>query len=168
MKKPLVTITLDWTQIEHKLEFFKTNDISNLGKITQVQAVCFSDKDQVVLYYNDKEKYGCPGGHLEKDEQFEEALEREIYEEIAAKMLYCEPIGYLRSTNLQSGNVTYNLRYWAKVVLLDEPVNDPCDPHRERFVFTTEEAILKLNWGEMGQTLVKLAEKMFISKNNNN
>ena len=74
-------------------------------------------------------------------------------------MIECGPFGFLRSTNLESGKVTFNLRYWAKIKLLNEPVNDPCDEAREREILPISKGIEKLEWGVMGKMQVNLAEK---------
>jgi len=159
MDKPLTSTELDWFGKKVRLDVFDGTDFSGLSPIVQIQAVSFTDDGHIVLYHAVKDNFGCPGGHPEPGETYEESLRREIREEIAAEMIDCGPIGYIRETNLETDEENYLLRYWANVKLLNEPVNDPCDQGRTRHVFGINEAIEKLNWGKGGEILVNLAEK---------
>jgi len=159
MDKPLAKTEFDWFGKRIRLELFDSVDFRKLNPITQVQAISFIDKDHLVLYKSGKGNYGCPGGHPELDESWEETLKRETREEISAEVLKCGPIGYLKETNLETNEIKYFLRYWAHVKLIDEPINDPDDGARERFVFYTEEARARLDWGEIGQKLIESAIK---------
>ncbi|MEI7690682.1 MAG: NUDIX hydrolase [bacterium] len=157
MDKPLAKTEIDWFGKRVRLELFDSVNLSKLNPITQVQAISFTDKDHIVLYKSGKGNYGCPGGHPESDESWEETLKRETCEEISAEVLKCGPIGYLKETNLETNEIKYFLRYWAYVKLIDEPINDPDDDARERFVFPIEEAKDRLDWGEIGQKLIESA-----------
>lgn len=157
MLEPIETSNLNWFGKKIKLELFTDTNFENLSPISQVQAVCFVGKNKIVLYRNKRGGYGCPGGGIEKGESFEEALGREIYEEVAGKLIKSGRIGYIKETNPDTGETTYMLRYWARVKLLDEPINDPCDDSRSRDVFTPGEAIKKLNWGKTGEALINIA-----------
>ena len=75
---------------------------------------------------------------------------QKIFDKIKDDMIFKE-------TNLETSEIKYQLRYWSFVELLDEPINDPDDHSRERYVFPLSEALEKLNWGEIGDGLVKLA-----------
>lgn len=157
MKKPISIAQIDWFGKKVILELFNDVKFEKLSPIVQVQAISFIDKGHIVLYKSSRDNYGCPGGHPEGNETWEETLNRETHEEIAAKVLSCGPIGYIKETNLETSEIKYQLRYWSFVELLDEPINDPDDHSRERYVFPLSEALEKLNWGEMGDRLVKLA-----------
>ncbi len=162
-QKPLVTSKLDWYGEKITLEFFDSVSFERLCPVTQVQAVCFINENKIVLYKSGRGNYGCPGGTIEKGESFEEALAREIHEEVAGKMIVCGRIGYLKETREKSGKVKYLLRYWVKIRLLDEAISDPCDDARSRHVFKPEEAIDKLNWDEMGKLIIERARENFLN-----
>jgi ADP-ribose pyrophosphatase YjhB (NUDIX family) len=165
---PLTSTELDWYGKKVRLDLFDSTEYENLDPIRQVQAVCFVDDTHVVLYKSQRDNYGCPGGHPEKGESWEETLKREVSEEVAGDLLACGPIAYIKETNLDTGNVEYFLRYWARVKLLDKSICDPCDPERTRHIFSLKEAVERLNWGENGKILIDLAlkarGKQFIQK----
>jgi len=161
MDKPLVATEIEWFGKRVRLELFDSINFENLNPITQIQAIAFIDKDHIVLYKSGRGNYGCPGGHPESGESWEETLKRETREEISAEVLKCGPIGYLKETNLETNEIKYFLRYWAHVKLINEPIDDPDDDARERFVFMIDEAKEKLDWGETGQKLIDLAIKNY-------
>lgn len=161
MKKLIFEGNLDWKGIAHKMELYEADDISDLQPITQAQAVPFVDQNHIVIFKHLDGYYGLPGGSVEEGEKFEEALKREVYEECACEVLDCGLIGYVKDIQLPDNQVKYQLRYWAKVKLLDEPVNDPAGKALVREVVSIEEAIKKLSWGERGEKLLELALKNF-------
>ena len=162
MIKPLTTTEAVWFGENVLLELFDKTDFDDLKPISQIQAVTFVDKDHLVLYKSGRGNYGIPGGGPDGNESWEETLKRETREEIAAKVISCGPLGYIKETMTRTSEVKYLLRYWSLVMLLDEPINDPDDPKRERYIFSIKEGIEKLNWGSNGEVLVKLAKKKLI------
>jgi len=159
MANPINSIKLNWYGKRVRLDLFDSTDYKSLNPIRQVQAVSFVDKDHIVLYKSGRGNYGCPGGHPEDGETWEETLKREVREEVAAEIEECGPIGYIKEINLDTNEIKYFLRYWAKVKLLDEPIDDPCDDARIRVVCSLKEAVEKLNWGKNGEILVNLAKQ---------
>ncbi len=167
MKKLIHKETIDWKGTIHDLELYEADDASDLGFTNQAQAVPFVDDDHIVIYKHIDGYYGLPGGTIEKDEPFEEALKREVYEESACEVLDLGLIGYVKDTQMPEGKVKYQLRYWAKVKLLNKKVNDPCGKAMGREVIKIKDANQKLNWGERGQALLELAVRKFKENNLN-
>mgnify|MGYP001573056456 CR=1 FL=1 len=161
MKKLIHKEMIDWKGTRHDLELYEADDVSDLGFTNQAQAVPFIDKDHIVIYKHIDGYYGLPGGTIEKGELFEEALKREVKEECACEVLSCGLIGYVKDTQLPECKVKYQLRYWAKVKLLDEPINDPCGKAISREVVEIKDANQKLNWGERGRVLLDLAVRKY-------
>lgn len=161
MKKLIHKQNLDWKGIMHDLELYEADNADDLGFTNQAQAVPFVDDDHIVIFKHIDGYYSLPGGTIEEGEKFEEALKREIREECACEVLGCGLIGYVKDTQLSDNKVKYQLRYWAKVKLLDEPINDPCGKAVGREVVKLEEANDKLNWGERGQILLDLALRKY-------
>ena len=159
MGKPITTIELEWYGKKVRLELFDDTDYSKLKPIRQIQAVCFLDDNHLVLYKSGRGNYGFPGGHPESGETWEDTLRRETEEEVEADVINCGPIGYIKETDIMTGDIKYFLRYWADVKLIDRQICDPCDSRRVREVVTLDEAVEKLNWGKNGRVLIELALK---------
>ncbi len=161
MKKLIHKENLDWKGIMHDLELYESDDARDLGFTNQAQAVPFVDDSHIVIFKHIDGYFSLPGGTIEEGENFEEALKKEVYEECACEVLDCGLIGYVKDTQLPDGKVKYQLRYWAKVKLLDEPINDPCGKAMSREVVNIKDANKKLNWGERGQVLLDLALRKY-------
>jgi len=152
---------LDWKGISYDVELYEADSVEGLHPITQVQAIPFVDDNHIVIYKHIDGYYGLPGGSVESGETFEIALKREVREEIACEVLDCAMIGYMKNIRVGQEKETYQLRYWAKVKLLDEPIADPCGKAVAREVVGLGTAVEKLNWGERGRILIELAAKKF-------
>jgi len=161
MKKLLYKATLDWKGTENGVELYESDDISDLGFVSQCQAISFVDEDNIVLFKHIDGYYSLAGGKVEKGESFEKALKREIMEESACEVLESKIIGYVKVTEVPSGKVVYQLRYVAKVRPLDQPVQDPDGKAMERRVVGIDEANEILGWGERGQILLDLAKRKY-------
>jgi ADP-ribose pyrophosphatase YjhB (NUDIX family) len=156
MNKPIYTETITWKGAEHHLELYAT-DTEPDCPITQCQAVPFTPAGDVVLFRHLNGYNSLPGGTVDPGESHEAALKREIYEESACSVTAIGLIGYIKDTQVETGEVKYQLRYWVDVEVLDEPVNDPDKKALERLVVHPSEMVEKLGWGEKGQVLLDLA-----------
>lgn len=162
MSKLIHKEKLDWKGILHDLELYESDSVEGLNPVKQVQAISFIDDDHIVVYKHIDGYYGLSGGSVEENESFEETLKREIKEESACEVLDYGLIGYVKDVQGKPpGKEKYQLRYWAKVRLLDEPINDPCGKAISREVVNLDEATTKLKWGERGKILIELAAKKF-------
>lgn len=161
MKKLLYKGKLDWKGTNHELELYESDDISDLEFINQCQAVPFVDESNIVLFKHIDGYYSLPGGTVEEGESFEETLKREVMEESACEILESQLIGYVKDTELPSGKIKYQLRYWAEVKPLDQPINDPAGKATSREIVNINEANEKLGWGERGQVLLELAKRKY-------
>lgn len=157
MSNPIFTETITWKGAEHYLELFETN-VEPGFPISQCQAVPFTIDGQIVLFKHANGYNSLPGGTVDEEEGHTEALIREVYEESACEVTDCGLIGYIKDTNLDTGEIKYQLRYWATVKLLDEPVNDPDKKALERLVVAAEDMSATLGWGEKGVVLLQLAQ----------
>ena len=161
MKKLLYKGKLNWKGINHELELYESDDISDLEFINQCQAVPFVDEDNIVLFKHIDGYYSLPGGTVEKGESFEKTLKREVMEESSCEILDYKLIGYVKDTDLSSRKVKYQLRYWAKVKPLDQSIQDPAGKAIAREIVNINEANEKLGWGERGQVLLDLAKRKY-------
>lgn len=153
-----------WKEKEHNLELYdaEEKETNDLEPVTQVQAVPFTEDGNVVLYKHIDGYFGLPGGGVEEGENFEQTLKREIYEESACEVLDFGFVAIQIDTAAHRPVPKhYQIRYWAKVKLLDQPINDPCGKALFREVVNLEEAAQKLDWGERGKILLELARKKY-------
>ena len=160
MRKLLHKQIHDWKGTKHELELYETDDINNLGFTNQCQAVPFVDDEHIVIFKHIDGYYGLPGGTVVKGERFEDTLKREVMEESGCEVLDCSPIGYFEDTEIPSGKIKYQLRYWAQV----KPVSKPQDPDGKAIdieIVKFKDANSKLGWGERGQILLDLAARKY-------
>ena len=163
--KPVHSELMNWEGKRYKNELFAASEFNDLGTATQVQAVCFADDEHIVLLEHVDGYKSLPGGTIESGESFEEALKRELQEEVSVDTLDFGMIGYSESTQLDNNNlVTYQLRYWADVALRDEVVNDPDGKAKDRVVVPLDHVAEVLGWGDKGEALIKLAKEARVRK----
>lgn len=153
-----------WKGNKFIVELYDSTNFSDLSKVTQVQAVCFAENSNEVVIYKDKDgNFGLPGGSVEEGESLEEALRREIKEEVACKLLNFGPLLYVQSYKEGDENEKekygYQVRYWGNVKPLEEKVNDPAGKSIKRIITTPEKALKKLNWGEKAEIYFKRAKE---------
>ncbi len=157
-KKPIFVVEMKWKNDIYALELYNSINFSGLKSVTQVQAVCFTDDNDVVLYQHSDNYLGLPGGTPEEGESFEETLKRELYEEISVEVLDFGPIGYIKVYKKdRPEKFDFQLRYWAKVKLLEE-TPDPDNKAIGRVLTPINKAVEKLNWGKRGELLIELAK----------
>lgn len=159
-KEPICTEQLDWKGNPYLIECFDSIDISEINPIKQVQVVCFTNNDSIILYKHTGGWNGLPGGGIEENENWEDALKRELKEEAGVEAEKYGIIGYERVKTLDDPeNVFYFLRCWAKVKELDYLQNDPDKKSLGRIVLDIKEASEKLGYGEKGRVWIKLARE---------
>lgn len=153
---------LDWKGVGYDLELYDADEIGGVSPVTQVQAIPFVDDSHILVYKHIDGYYGLPGGSVEQGESFEEALKREIKEECAAEVLKYGLIGFVKGMQIDPpSKIGYQLRYWAHIRLLDQPINDPAGKAIAREIIKLEDVAAKLNWGERGEVLLQLAVEKY-------
>lgn len=157
-EKPVLVETIVWKGVEHTLELYASDELPD-GPVSQVQCVAFTSGGQVVLYKHIDGYVGLPGGTVEGGESIEDSLHREVDEETAAKITKSGQIAYLKDTNEETGEHTFQVRYWAEVDLLDTNVADPDGKALERVVVDPTQVVELLGdgWGDRGAVLLELA-----------
>ena len=139
-----------WGDEEFFCEYIDDLDFSKIKPITQAQALCFTSDGEFVIYEDTQGNYGLPGGSVEKGESLEEALFRELREEAAVRPIDYGPLLYLKVTNLSKKppKVTYQVRYWAHVELLNEGTSDPDGKAIKRHLVDEKGLLEYVKWGK--------------------
>lgn len=109
---------------DFELKYHDALDFSKLPveRIRNVVGVCFCG-DMLLIAHNTKGYWGFVGGVVEKNEQYEDTLKREVQEESNMKVVNFKPIGY-QIAAMTDGDI-YQLRYVCSVVPYGEFVRDP-------------------------------------------
>jgi ADP-ribose pyrophosphatase YjhB (NUDIX family) len=82
-------------------------------KIQKVHGVCFRDGKMLVVYHNEWDIWGIPGGTREENEGLLETLTREIQEESSCLVLNADPIAY-QEIKHNDGTSYYALFYYCE------------------------------------------------------
>ncbi|MEK7596523.1 MAG: NUDIX hydrolase [Patescibacteria group bacterium] len=124
-------------------------------KINVVHAYCFY-KDKLVIVYSKKKDYWTPpGGKVEKNEDLESAIIREVKEETNMKILCQNFIDY------QDISEPQGLVSQTRSVCLVEPhgdfISDPDGDITEIKLIKPEDYKKYINWGKIGDHIMKRA-----------
>ena len=120
----------------------------NESEYTRVVCVC-KYKDKYVFSYNKKrEGWEIPGGHIEDGETWQEAAEREMYEETGATKINIEPVCVYKIT-------TFALLCYCEILEIGEL---PKDFEIEKVMFS-DSLPEKLTFPETYQLFFKIVKE---------
>ena len=152
---------VEWLPVKNRVEFYRDTRIPQKDLITSVHVFAFLD-DQILFTKHPDRDWDIPGGHIERDETPEEALEREVYEETCVKLRDIRIFGYLKIILLESDPPmpkypypeSYILLYIARVGSMDPFVPEFETLNRKLF---PPEAAKNLSWVQRFQDLYDAA-----------
>lgn len=121
-------------------------------KLQQSYGACFCNGKLVVVH--GQIGWGLVGGHIEKGETPEIALEREVIEESNMKVVKQVPIGYQEITN-PDGTVDYQLRSFCLVEPIGQFVNDPAGSVTEIKLIDPKDYKKYFDWGKIGDRIME-------------
>lgn len=125
---------------------------------TQVYVVGDVDGMVPVIYYDDGvTPDNLPGGRFEPGETVDQALRREIEEEINHEVLSWTPIGYQKQSNSDDKSPC-QLRIYAKMRPIGKFVNDPGGNVSGHYYVPLDELNSRINYGEIGERIVNLVK----------
>lgn len=124
-------------------------------KIGGIHAYCFYENKLVVVYAEKKGYWTPPGGKVEKNEDLESAVIREVKEETNMKVLCQRFIGY------QDISEPQDLVSQTRSVCIVEPygdfVSDPDGDITEIKLIDLKDYKKYFDWGEIGDHIMKRA-----------
>ena len=148
-----------WEGKEYKLVWHDTDNFDEIKDkdLQQSYGVCFYN--QKLLIVNNNGKWGLTGGHIEKGETSEVALEREVIEESNMRVLKQSPIGYQEVVK-PDGTSDFQLRSFCLVEPIGEFVSDPAGSVTEIKLINPKDYKSYFNWGKIGDRIMERAMEL--------
>jgi len=140
-----VVYDIDWYDLGHELPSLPWSQVYVIGDV---------EGKSPIVHYDTGDKNNLPGGSFEPGETVEEALKREIKEEINYDVISWTPIGYQKIRNPE----TYQLRVCAKLKKIDDFTNDPGGHVIGHSLVPIDELNSYIRYGEIGDRMVKIAK----------
>ena len=161
--KPIIKSHYIYHNNRYDVEFFEIKDdkIPDLHW-SQVYAVGNLDGKVPIVKYQ-KSRDNLPGGGVEEGETIEEALEREIREELNMKVLSWLPLGYQKVSDKQ-GNVGYQLRVHAELEVIDKFERDPGGPVIGYDLARLDDVNIRIQYGEVGDWLIEKVRSRYAAE----
>lgn len=160
----MVKENVNWAGQEYQMEWFDSQDISDLKGITQVYGFLFDGKQRLcVVRPTEKRGWRLPGGGPEEDETWQQTIVREADEEADIKLdeRSLEIIGYIKVTPLSDNcekGVHYLLRVMGKITKVKEQTEDVAEGLiNERKFISPEDFLEYCPWGEIGKIQIQKA-----------
>jgi len=147
-------------------EYFDCDDFSILDKekCTQCYAVCFVEDENgkiIIVHNGKKDTWGLIGGTIEKGEDHENTLKREIHEEGNIEVLKYLPIGYQKASGEDLENYSYQLRYVVLGRKFGEFEKDLGGGSVDKVKFIDIDEVKEyFNWGEVGDRIIARAKEL--------
>ena len=158
MTKPDITSEIIYEDKRIRINWFDLvgKELPNL-KWGQVYAI--GDLDGLVPIVNYEDKHdNLPGGGTELGETVEQTLVRELDEELKMKVVSWEPLGYQEWIDIDTQNMGYGLRVYAKLEKVEEFTNDPGGSVVGHSLVTIEELNDYIGYQKIGDRMVELAK----------
>lgn len=165
--KEILKVDLPNFKAKYDVEWFETDDFSNVENIKQVYGIIFNDEGKV-LVVNTVGNWQVPGGKPEPGESIVETLIRESLEEADVELKDITPLGYQYVRQITENGLSKNIgqiRFAAMVKELKKQTVDPATGKLpERRFIDVEEFLEYCPWGNIGKHIVKLGKKRFFNQ----
>ncbi len=140
MAKPIYNENIQIEGKETKIEIFKYDPKITMA-YKSAKTIAFVDEDNICIFIDNNDHPSLPGGKLEQKETPEQALNREVKEEINANVIHSTPLAVIRYHFLITGRIDCMLIYKSKVSLLEGDLNDPDGDVKNRLIIPKDQLI---------------------------
>lgn len=154
----IIKDSFEYAGLTHHIEYREASSFEHLpaDEIRQVYGICFIENKAVIVKYKD-DKSNLPGGKVEENETWHDAFHREIDEEISAKVLNVQPIGYQYPLNSDKHR-KYELRVVAEIEPNNEYTSDPAGTVIDYELVDIDELNDFIDYGVVGEHMVEQAK----------
>jgi len=126
------------------------------GKVLKdVHAFCFYNGQLVIVYAESKKYWTPPGGEIEKEETYEEAVVREVKEETNMKVIFQKLIGF--QDIYEPERIVRQTRSFCIVEPYDDFIFDPNEEITAIKLISPNEYKKYFNWGKIGERIMEKA-----------
>jgi hypothetical protein len=156
MKNPDIKTSFQYNSETYLVDWYDLLPDQTLPEIEwyQVYAVGnYQGKVPIVHYPNAQDN--LPGGKLDPGESMEQALHREIEEELNMRVISWYPIGYQQVTH-PNGEITNELRVYAAMEKSGEFVNDPGGNINGHSLISVDSLNDSINYGLVGKRIIEV------------
>ena len=157
----IINDSMVWGGREYKLVWHDCDSFDEIKDkdLQQSYGVCFYN-DKLVIGGDGNNKWNLIGGHIEKGETPEVALEREVVEESNMKVLKQIPIGY-QEVIKPDGTSDFQLRSFCLVEPIGEFVSDPAGSVTEIKLIDSKDYKNYFDWGKIGDRIMERAMEFY-------
>ena len=151
----MIKSSFTWDNNRYEIEYYPTSNVSELPKVvySQVYGLCYCGNSLVITFNNKYKVWNLVGGTIEKDENYIDALYREVSEETNMEVVKWQLLGYQRTTS-SIGEATYQLRVYCKVKPKGKFISDPAGSVTKIKLINPRHHKKYFNWGVIGEELV--------------
>lgn len=154
-KSPAIVEWFEYDGKKYRMEFYRIKNKNDIPKLPwgQIYAVGnYSGKVPVVKY--EAHKDNLPGGGVEAGESLEDAIDRELREEINMSIVDWEPLGYQKNISETDGEVSYQFRIYAKLKKIGEFHEDLGGVVIGYHLVDIDDLNTAIQWGQLGDWFV--------------
>lgn len=161
MKKPDLLSEFEY-EGKVLVEWYDVFDKEEIPNFNWEHVYAIGDLDgkvPIIMYENKNDN--LPGGRLEPGELLEDALVREIEEELNMKVISWAPLGYQILTRPWDNTPTYQFRVYAKLQKIGEFENDPGGSVIGHKLVELDKVNEYIKYGNVGDRLVSNVKRYF-------
>jgi len=156
--KPDLHDSFTYEDKEITVEWFDLKTENEIPDVRQVYVVGELDGNVPVVMYQHAAD-NLPGGTIEPGETVDEALRREVQEELNCRVISWVPLGYQKNSSYGAEDV-YQLRVYAILEVIGPFVVDPGGDVIGYKLVPLHELNRTIKWGERGDRIERLASNV--------